>query len=169
MLGQDPLFAGCRLSAHERSDLLDIFLATCEWTRLYFGWRPNLPDEADNHLVELAVAGRAEFVVTRTLRDLTRVELVVSRPALRQPGRLSATRITAMSALTVRLPDDKHQRLRALADSRGTTLNRLIDDMVTLMPAEFDAETRFKLRAARRAGQAERGLALLDKAAGQDD
>lgn len=70
-----------------------------------------------------------------------------------------------MSALTVRLPDDKHQRLRALAESRGTTLNRLIDDMATVMLAEFDAETRFKLRSARGAGRAERGLELLRKAA----
>ena len=66
-----------------------------------------------------------------------------------------------MSALTVRLPDDKHRRLRALAESRGTTLNRLIDDMASVMLAEFDAETRFKLRAARGAGQEARGLALL--------
>lgn len=71
-----------------------------------------------------------------------------------------------MSALTVRLPDDKHRRLRALAESRGTTLNRLIDDMATVMLAEFDAETRFKLRAARGAGRAQRGLELLKKAAG---
>jgi len=71
-----------------------------------------------------------------------------------------------MSALTVRLPDDKHQRLRAMAESRGTTLNRLIDDMATVMLAEFDAETRFKLRAGRGTGQVERGLALLGKAAG---
>ena len=71
-----------------------------------------------------------------------------------------------MSALTIRLPDDKHQRLRALAESRDTTLNRLIDDKATVMLAEFDAETRFKLRAARGAGQAERGLDLLQKAAG---
>lgn len=69
-----------------------------------------------------------------------------------------------MSALTVRLPDDKHQRLRALAESRGTTLNRLIDEMTTVMLAEFDAETRFKLRAERGAGKTQRGLALLDKA-----
>ena len=69
-----------------------------------------------------------------------------------------------MTALTVRLPDDKHQRLRALAESRGTTLNRLIDDMATVMLAEFDAETRFKLRAARGAGRADRGLELLRKA-----
>jgi len=71
-----------------------------------------------------------------------------------------------MSALTVRLPDDKHQRLRALAESRGTTLNRLIDDMATVMLAEFDAETSFKLRAGLGAGQVQRGLALLDKAVG---
>ena len=71
-----------------------------------------------------------------------------------------------MTALTVRLPDDKHQRLRALAQSRGTTLNRLIDDMATVMLAEFDAETRFKLRAARGAGKQARGFELLDKARG---
>ena len=71
-----------------------------------------------------------------------------------------------MSALTLRLPDDKHRRLRALAQSRGTSVNRLIDEMTTLMLVEFDAETRFQLRAKRGAGQVERGLALLKKAAG---
>ena len=70
-----------------------------------------------------------------------------------------------MAALTLRIPDDKHQRLRALAQSRRTTINRLLDEMTTLMLAEFDAETRFKLRAVRGSGQKEQGLALLDKAA----
>ncbi len=69
-----------------------------------------------------------------------------------------------MSALTVRLPDDKHRRLKALAQSRGTSVNRLIDEMATLMLAEFDAETRFRLRAERGAGKYERGLELLRKA-----
>jgi len=71
-----------------------------------------------------------------------------------------------MTALTVRLPDDKHRRLKALAKSRGTPLNRLIDEMTTLMLAEFDAETRFMVRAERGANQTELGLALLEKAAG---
>ena len=71
-----------------------------------------------------------------------------------------------MTALTVRLPDEKHRRLKALAKSRGTPLNRLIDEMTTLMLAEFDAETRFQLRAQRGTGKASRGLALLKKAAG---
>jgi predicted transcriptional regulator len=72
-----------------------------------------------------------------------------------------------MSALTLRLPDDKHARLRALAQSRGTSVNRLLDEVTTLLLAEFDAETRFRLRAERGAGKAERGLGLLDKASGK--
>ena len=71
-----------------------------------------------------------------------------------------------MSALTVRLPDEKHRRLKALAKSRGTPLNRLIDEMTTLMLAEFDAETRFRLRAELGSRKTERGLDLLAKAAG---
>ena len=70
-----------------------------------------------------------------------------------------------MPKLTLRLPNDKHQRLRALARSRGTTLSRLLDEMATLVLAESDAETRFKLLAARGVGRTARGLELLDKAA----
>jgi hypothetical protein len=70
-----------------------------------------------------------------------------------------------MTALTARLPDEKHRALKALAKIRGTPLNRLIDEMTTVMLAEFDAETRFRLRAKRGSGNAERGLALLEKAA----
>lgn len=70
-----------------------------------------------------------------------------------------------MTALTIRLPDDKHQRLKALSRRRGTSINRLIDEMTTLMLAEFDAETRFALRSERAQGQEARGLALLQKAA----
>ena len=41
-----------------------------------------------------------------------------------------------------------------------------MDEMTSLMLAEFDAETRFRVRAQAGAGQAERGLALLGKAQG---
>ncbi len=73
-----------------------------------------------------------------------------------------------MSALTLRLPDDnKHSRLKILVRQRGLSVNRLMEEMATLMLAEFDAETRFALRAARGHGKVKRGLALLDKAAGR--
>jgi predicted nucleic acid-binding protein len=75
VLGRTELFETCRLNQAERDELLDIFLATCDWTRIYFPWRPNLPDEADNHLVELVVARGACFIVTRNLRHVALMEL----------------------------------------------------------------------------------------------
>lgn len=75
VLGRSELFDQCRLTENERYELLDIFLSVCEWTRVYYTWRPNLPDEADNHLIELAVAGGVDLIVTRNLRDIQRGEL----------------------------------------------------------------------------------------------
>lgn len=71
-----------------------------------------------------------------------------------------------MSALTIRLPDDKYQRLKELSRRRHTSVNRLIDEMTTLMLAEFDAETRFLLRAERGQDKTARGIELLEKAKG---
>lgn len=66
-----------------------------------------------------------------------------------------------MSTLTIRLPDDKHERLRQLARRRHISLNRLLDELTTQALAEEDAYTRFQLRASR--GSAEEGLRLLDE------
>jgi len=75
VLARTELFIKSNLNHEERNELLDVFLSVCEWTKIYYGWRPNLPDEADNHLVELAVAGNAKYIVTRNLRDISRMEL----------------------------------------------------------------------------------------------
>lgn len=80
----------CRLIPAERSELLDIFLASCRWTRIYYGWQPNLRDEGDNHLVELAVAGGASHIVTHNLRDLKGMELGFPGLAVTTPTQLLA-------------------------------------------------------------------------------
>jgi len=66
-----------------------------------------------------------------------------------------------MSTLTIRLPDDKHNRLRSMAKQRGISLNKLMDELSTVALAEFDTFTRFKIRAMK--GTPKQGLALLDK------
>lgn len=71
-----------------------------------------------------------------------------------------------MSALTLRLPDEKYQRLKEMAHQRGQSVNRLLDEVTTLLIAEFDAETRFMLRKERGSGKIGRGLELLAKAKG---
>lgn len=87
VLSRHALFRKSRLSRAEREELLDIFLASARWTRIYYGWRPNLPDEADNHLVELAVAGNASYIVTRNLRDLRPAKLQFPNIAVVSPDR----------------------------------------------------------------------------------
>jgi putative PIN family toxin of toxin-antitoxin system len=83
---QRPALAqGSGLSPDEREELLDIVLARCQWIRIYYSWRPNLPDEADNHLVELAVAAGAQAIVSRNARDLSRPELRFPDIALLSP------------------------------------------------------------------------------------
>jgi predicted transcriptional regulator len=66
-----------------------------------------------------------------------------------------------MGTLTVRLPDDKHNRLKQLAEARGMSVNKLIEELSTIALTEFDAYNRFKAIAAQ--GDPEAGLRLLDR------
>jgi len=54
-----------------------------------------------------------------------------------------------MGTLTIRLPESQHERLRALASSRGVSLNKLFEEFSTRAITEFDMETRFRLLASR--------------------
>ena len=71
-----------------------------------------------------------------------------------------------MGALSFRLPDTKHQRLKELAKSKGVSINHLLEEATTLMLAEFDLKTQFEIRSSRRQGKEQRGLELLSKAKG---
>lgn len=75
VMARESLFSTCRLNAQQRDALLDIFLSCCEWRHTYFSWRPNVRDEGDNHIVELAVAASVSDVVTWNVRDFAAMEL----------------------------------------------------------------------------------------------
>ncbi len=66
-----------------------------------------------------------------------------------------------MSVITIRLPDDQHERLKALAARRGVSLNKLFEEFSTRAITEFDTETRFRLRSSR--GDKALGMQILDE------
>jgi predicted transcriptional regulator len=66
-----------------------------------------------------------------------------------------------MATLTIRIPDDKHSRLKQLAEARGISVNKLIEELSTIALTEFDTQNRFQVMAAR--GNVQVGLKLLDK------
>lgn len=66
-----------------------------------------------------------------------------------------------MGTMTIRIPDDTHERLRELARTRKMSLNRLMEELSTAALTEFDAETRFRARAAK--GDSDSALRLLHK------
>ena len=75
VLSRSDPFVRSPISSEERHLLWAAFASRCRWVRVRYLWRPNLPDEADNHIVELAVAGGAESIVTFNKRDFERAEL----------------------------------------------------------------------------------------------
>lgn len=75
VLGRRDLFERSTLEPEEREAVFDALMSVSTWTPVYYLWRPNLPDVGDDHLVELAVAGGASWIVTANLRDLRRGEL----------------------------------------------------------------------------------------------
>jgi uncharacterized protein len=65
----------CPLPQDEREALLDALLSRCELVEVYYAWRPNLRDEGDNHVFELAVAAQGAALLTWNLRDFASAEL----------------------------------------------------------------------------------------------
>ena len=66
-----------------------------------------------------------------------------------------------MSTITLRMPDSKHERLKQYAKEQGVSLNKLFEEFATVALAQFDAKTRFEIKASR--GSIEKGLQILDK------
>ena len=64
------------LSQEEQNELFEAYLSRCKWNEIYYMWRPNLKDENDNFVVELAVASGAEAIITYNVKDFKNAELI---------------------------------------------------------------------------------------------
>jgi predicted nucleic acid-binding protein len=73
------------LNEVEVNDLLDALIAVSAPVRLSFLWRPTLRDPDDDMVLEVAVNGQADAIVTFNLRDFSMVRTRFGIPIL-SPG-----------------------------------------------------------------------------------
>ena len=66
-----------------------------------------------------------------------------------------------MSTLTIRLPDETANRLKALAKSRGLSTNKLIEQMSAHALASWDTENHFRALAA--TGDIRKAFGILER------
>ncbi len=66
-----------------------------------------------------------------------------------------------MSVLTIRLPEDTAQRLKSMAQSRGLSMNKLVEQLSAHALAAWDTENHFRAMAA--TGDMRQALAVLDR------
>jgi len=66
-----------------------------------------------------------------------------------------------VSCIRFKIPDDKHSRLKELAQHKHLSINKLIEELSTVAITEFDNESQFYALAAN--GNVTKGLSLLDK------
>ncbi len=85
VLSRPSLVAPERRAFVERA--LDGFVSLCDEVRIFFRFRPDLPDEADNHVLELALAGSAHYIVTYNAKDF-RGELIFEKSEVLSPEAL---------------------------------------------------------------------------------
>lgn len=86
VLAREHFLEKCYLDRMEREEFLNGFLSVCAWNNLYFSWRPNLKDEGDNHLIELAVASGAVAIITNNIRDFRNPDLKFEQLEIMTPA-----------------------------------------------------------------------------------
>ncbi len=75
LLNRQNIQALCQQTTVSLMEFLDGFAHICKPVDARYLWRPNLRDEADNHLVELAIAAQATYIVTNNIADFAYAEL----------------------------------------------------------------------------------------------
>ena len=88
VITRERIIKACPLPKKEIRELVNAFYSSCRWVPVYFLWRPNLSDEGDNFLIEVAIAGNAEAIVTNNTKDLEGSELLFEKLKILRPEQL---------------------------------------------------------------------------------
>ncbi|MFN5471795.1 MAG: putative toxin-antitoxin system toxin component, PIN family [Pseudanabaena sp.] len=85
---REEIITQCTLTKQEIFTLIDAFMSVCQWIDIYYLWRPNLRDEADNHLIELAIAGNAQIIATKNIKDFLNSDLIFPNLSILKPEQI---------------------------------------------------------------------------------
>jgi putative PIN family toxin of toxin-antitoxin system len=88
VIEREEIIAKCQLDRSKVNELLDGFLSVSKWVYIYYSWRPNLRDEGDNHVIELAIAGNARILATKNLKDFRGSELTFPQLQILNPHQM---------------------------------------------------------------------------------
>ncbi len=62
------------LSQDDVSIFIDSLCSMAQHHKIYFSWRPSLPDANDELILELAVSAKCEYIVTHNIKDFKGAE-----------------------------------------------------------------------------------------------
>lgn len=65
--------------------ILSRLVIVAEESRINFLWRPNLRDEGDNYLIEIAVTMQPCTIITHNVKDFRRAELLFPHVLIKRP------------------------------------------------------------------------------------
>lgn len=85
VMNRPEIITKCPISQEEVMTLFAALINVSQWISIYYLWRPNLKDEADNHLVELAMAGNARIIATNNIKDFHNSDLLFPNLAILKP------------------------------------------------------------------------------------
>ena len=88
LIKRENILKKCLLTEKEIWTLLEAFMSVSKWVNVYYLWRPNLKDEADNHVIELAVAGNAQIIASNNLKDFKNAELIFPDLLIAKPEQI---------------------------------------------------------------------------------
>jgi predicted nucleic acid-binding protein len=88
VLSRPPILASTGLSWAEVETVLAHLVAMAHEIDIHYLWRPNLKDEGDNFVLEIAVAAPPCTIVTHNLNDFVRAQLRFPHVQLCTPGQL---------------------------------------------------------------------------------
>lgn len=88
LINRSNIIERCPLTPSEIRTLLASFMSVSQWVSIYYLWRPNLKDEGDNYLIELALAGNAKYLVTNNIKDFKNPQLLFPQLSIVKPEQL---------------------------------------------------------------------------------